>query len=1248
MKMNIFICLILLSLLSSVYSFQTEPLQSDGTGRTNHPVLFVHGRFSQSAKTFGVHYADVMGSADSFDNFRFNLVWDQEYCTWDSRLIIKHFYVQVISDITFKDGRIAKRVNKNLNFKFASRAIEPQDFNIEHIRLDSVVFDPLSDVATIYYSDLQHPIEPGKRYTKELSGQIMDKMRDYWTLQDISDLPWEGKAAGAFDENYPDERDLVMHYDEGTTPDVIADELQLDVSYLHGSPKGGINSNGLYFFNAKKILFDTQITNGCDDTQIDFVDVISYDSIVGARDWPDGLGFPFVEPYYSRFTFRCNVTCLTSGQVVPIEFTTYVDSIVTEEWKVPKPNMQPYNVSLNDNILTYWGNDGDRSVQFVKPLRELFTEAVIAQSEFNDTSYIETGNENDPTANCYWESTRIKDGESVYGQPNQLVDRMVEVMNDFYGEGNWEDDPTKVIDIVANSMGGTSIRIALAQGASVSLANPLNHINRIVATGAPHLGSAFSTDISFLNSNDFSGLIDLKEHLFQLKPSQDLVEIEHVLLPNEAGIFLGTELDIHLDFKMQGLYFGPFDLSGGIYWNHFSKKKKFKFDNTMVEDVNKSMSDIRSKLIDFELDAKNIALAVESPYTRQLKNLPYPVRLSDGSRVELTNFYINGVPNFLSSIYTAALPYMEYFVNREFKLSDDMRESKIDPDGATKAVMKALTAEFDKLKTNLLDPLDAQWCSTSDLIIDVASQKGINPDQGFETGDPNTPFYLKEFTRKSTLAHLGLDLSKISGGEIKYTAGAKEGTDIAGVLLEYPISVENYPRPSAAPVAGYWGYSRGAVAEDGTSYLVDYQLKKSDLAYYGGPLSISYFVKADPKKIPQLEVLTSGGMTLALSHIGGELFEVKASSDFVEFNRGGYFPSDELISFKLSYNDGSSWNPASDWSCSGSETVVENSHLVVWDSSGTKVSGIEPDYSIDTLITEISLEGDVRGYSRERSYNSTVSQPSLSVENMGDEILTGFHAYYYFTTPHTPQMSVFWMAEQDKASWELIHIKDSVYAAHITYEGISVAPGGRFDYIEFEVNNEDWSTWYFDDDHSYLQTSTLKLNSKIVITDLQGNALWGESPFMPEDTTTATVGSCFITARDEATATSLSTPRIRLFNDGNTILNDLRIYYYFTTENGKVPSLEIWDVPLCDVSLESLGENNYRVIYRAYDAGLEPGEELPNIYGSVVGLHYNDWSTWNSDNDYSHGDLSGTYVQTDKIIVEDGQGNLLWGVYPEQ
>lgn len=1248
-RKHYFSFLIIITIITQLYSYETVALSSDGSGKTNHPVLFVHGRFSQCPKTYGVYYADQYGKASSFSNIHFRVIYDLDVCSWDRRLVLKNYYIQPISDITFQDGRVLKNEISIVKFKIATRAIKKVDYEVQHIRLDGVNFDQQNDIAVATYTDIANKIDPNKQYTTTISGEIMKGLAEEWTLAEIQNKNWEGKIPGEFNDNYPVERDLVMHYDEGTTPDVIADELGLDVSYLHNSPKAGINSNGIYFFNAKKILTESQVVNGCNNTSVEFNALIASDSVRGPKRWPDGMGQPYLETFYSRFTFDCKVTCHTTGQIVPITFKTFVDSIIKIEWESPKPNMTPTNVSFDKNsgILTYTVHDGEAPKTYTKDIPLLFTDKVEEISEFNDIIYTETGLKNDSTANAYWEPKRLEDSISIYGQPNQLIDRMVEVMNDFYGEGKWEDDPTAVIDIVSNSMGGTTVRTAIEHGSSITLANPLNHINRIIATSSPHLGSAFSTGVQYLNSSDHSGLIELKEHLFNLTPSQDLISIAHVLLPNEAGIFLGTELDIHLDLSLKGNYFGPFDVSGGIYWNHFSKEKKFTFDNTMVEDANKSMFEIRENLMEFEYNAQNMAQEQQSSYTYDLMRMYYPVRAFDGSKIEITNFYINGIPNFLQRVYTAILPQVEGFVSTEFNNSDEMRESEIDPDGATKAVMKALTAEFNRIKDELLNPLDQQWCNKSDMIVDVESQKGLNQFYGFVLDDPHTPFNVKEYTRKSGLAHMGMDLSKISGGEIKYTSGAHEGTDIAGVLLGYTIDVNKYPRPSSAPVSGYMGYSKGTVDEDGKSYLVGYNLQKGDLSYYGGPLTVKYFVKADPSKGPQLEVLSSGGLTLTLDRIGGELYSVTGFSDFVEFNRGGVFPSTNLIEFKLSYADGSAWNPASDWSCYGAEALSENSHLVVWDSTNTKLSGLEPDYSVDTLVTEISLMGDVKAYSKERSYNSSVTQPSLSVQNMGDTVLTGFHAYYYIATSKEPEMKVFWMAEQSKATWELIKLTDTIYAAHIQYDGISVQPGDYFNYIDFEINNVDWSVWNFDDDPSYIDARSLTLNEKVVVTDLSGNGLWGTSPFLPVDGADDKVSSAYITARDESYSADLSSPRIRLFNDGETTLNSLRIYYYFTTEGGKEPVLGKWDVPLCDVNVEALGGNNYRIVYRCTNAGLEPGQELPNMYGSIVGLHYSDWSDWNSSNDYSHGDLSSSFTQTNKIVVEDGKGTLLWGVHPE-
>lgn len=954
MNRTFFLTLVLLLLTSStLWANSPQYLTSDGDGVTSHPVLFVHGRFSDAAKTYGVAMADKVWTPVKYENIRFRVIYDLDVCSWDRRLVQKHYYVQPIADIRFEDGRILHNEISITKFKIATRAIKKIHYEYNHIELLSWDLDPATNILnSVTYKSTPRVVtdwNPIQEMTKQFDEEVLDldvELAKEWTTKEVwNSQEWIGKV-GDLDTHYPDERDLVMHYNEGSTPDVIADALELNTNYTHASPKEGINSNGLYFYNAKRILYGNELKQVIEDNKIKaenneeqtplgcFVhaasieEVIEADSVRGPKRWPDGMGQPYLETFYSKFKFLVKVGAGENSLSVPMEYTILLDSITRIEWESPKPNMTPQDVTIADGYLTYKaGLNGKSDLTFRHKISDIFGDGLM---------YIK----NDPKTDAYEQRT-------------QLYHRMVEVMDDFYGKGNWEDDPTAVIDIVTNSMGGPTLRHTMALYNSMSLDNPVNHINRIVSTGAPHMGSSFSTAAGDLDPAEFSSLIELKNHLWGINNDVDLIKISHVLLPNEAGIFLGTELDIHLDFKLTGKYFGPYNVGGKIYWNHFGKTPKHTFENDLVKDLNKKMVTVRKDLQDFDNMSAN--LSKTSGYVDELKSMSYPVRYHDGSRIPMTNFYIDGVDNFLQKTYKSMLPLIEGRLHTEFNNSDELREGEIDPDGATKAVMKALTAEVERLSADLLTPLDQQWCNKSDIIVDVFSQKGINPAKDFVTDNPDIPFTVKSFTRTEGLAHMNIDLGKISGGEIVYNSGSLEGVDVGSELLGQAVSIKNYPRPVSSPAYGYWGASKEVMVDSNSALLVSYGLEKRDMLGYAGPLSVKYFVKADPSSLPQMEIVTSSGMDIALEHIGGHLYSVTATTDFAEFNRGGYFPVSSLIEFKLSYSDGSKWDPNDDWSCFGSETIVENSHIVVLDSNDIKVSGLEPNYAKDTLPVPVVI-----------------------------------------------------------------------------------------------------------------------------------------------------------------------------------------------------------------------------------------------------------------------------------------------------
>ena len=283
--------------------------------------------------------------------------------------------------------------------------------------------------------------------------------------------------------------------------------------------------------------------------------------------------------------------------------------------------------------------------------------------------------------------------------------------------------------------------------------------------------------------------------------------------------------------------------------------------------------------------------------------------------------------------------------------------------------------------------------------------------------------------------------------------------------------------------------------------------------------------------------------------------------------------------------------------------------------------------------------------SRERSLYNNISQPSLTFVNAGNTLMKYFKLRYYFTTLNTPQVKSWWRPDMSKSTVSLCHVKDNLWTVDIVYNNLSMKPGQYLQNIEFEVYNSDWSAWNFADDPSCIKNDTLQMNGRVVACDASGKTMWGD---VSDVEIVSGVKGVKVLSRDESSYENLSNPRIKLRNTGTATLNNLKVFYYFTTESGQEPVLEQWDVTGCNIQLEKLDSaNSYRLVFTTGSTGFEPGQEWPNSYGWIVGLHYDDWATWDKTNDYSNPGFSQTYIETDKIVVEDSNGKVLWGRRPE-
>jgi hypothetical protein len=125
-------------------------------------------------------------------------------------------------------------------------------------------------------------------------------------------------------------------------------------------------------------------------------------------------------------------------------------------------------------------------------------------------------------------------------QTEQLRDRIAQVLDIHYGE-EWKTDSTKKIVLFGHSQGGLLCRNLYRRFTSGSLTNPINHVERIITLGTPHIGSPWASSNAYHPLDDY---IDLAENFIQdfKNAGYNAEKLENMLVYNkrfdENGDFL--------------------------------------------------------------------------------------------------------------------------------------------------------------------------------------------------------------------------------------------------------------------------------------------------------------------------------------------------------------------------------------------------------------------------------------------------------------------------------------------------------------------------------------------------------------------------------------------------------------------------------------------------------------------------------------------------------------------------------------
>jgi PKD repeat protein len=122
-------------------------------------------------------------------------------------------------------------------------------------------------------------------------------------------------------------------------------------------------------------------------------------------------------------------------------------------------------------------------------------------------------------------------------------------------------------------------------------------------------------------------------------------------------------------------------------------------------------------------------------------------------------------------------------------------------------------------------------------------------------------------------------------------------------------------------------------------------------------------------------------------------------------------------------------------------------------------------------------------------------------------------------------------------------------------------------------------------------------------------------------------------------------------NVGSDTLKNFYWYYYFTTEDTKTPKINSNFNYQCVLSIDSLGNKNYRVKFLPNSSVVvAPGARFPSAASAADGEPcelYTDWSSWDTSNDYSH--ISSTsFVENKKNPVHlVSNDSLIYGTPPD-
>lgn len=862
-----------------------------------------------------------------------------------------------------------------------------------------------------------------------------------------------------------------------------------------------------------------------------------------------------------------------------------------------------------------------------------------------------------------------KRNDASTSQSRALYSKLQSVLDAYYKTKgiDWTKSSELDIDIVCHSQGGLVIREmlrGLSQDAAyfpVGSANPANHIRRIVTVNTPHFGTSLAASGSEIPS-EYSGLAAIASDIDATTPASHTLVTATIdasfwermgsgmiqgfnegvdfgtmkpdqwyslasavtvpaggLLGGFVGLFAGPADDI--DLEITGPYLGPYH------------QKVTHINSTVKTSTIQGPSGFAQSLRKMRVGANH--LAPGNTFINTLKLSGYPSR-PDGKNVEMIPLYSEDMRPLLGQVLS--------------QLSEDSKEICAESDEsvgcfsfaemlsnyALSTTGYALNdVDFDDELWSVLKSFQDDWLKNSDAVVDVGSQKfiepliGLSPDNAALGGafkQPRTFEMHKALAPWEPVAHGPFDFNKdiedLGKLEMDHEGASRQGLDLmcalsstcseqSKALMRVSANVSTIQIPILDPAtSGTTQVSAQTLAVTGNfnfiPTFVDKGLQGVALSSLTGtPLVVAAYIPGkgseiywkDASGVEHKEQLLDAAISTqpSISRNEGVVTVTFTNYGGKQFTKDLNIGLTENVTYATLAEVGASMTPL----ISGNGTPVDPATQV----------GPRPPVGSSLSATSVAvLHREARGTEQ------NISRPRFLIQNISKASIQGYKVAYFFSADpaRDPKVEI----DYPQTNFSVEHLGGDLYKLVIDMTNQTIAAGDyspNKDGWQIRIHYNDWTTYkYLDDWSADYSIGNIKLNRKVVVYDAAGKILWGTepAPYQSQNVTGEAVPVAMMSWVDKAPwETNILKPEVTIQNTGTVALKNYHALLYFKIPAGKtlvVPPSD-WYTPESDNEVRALGNGLFVFDMNFNKHILYAGQTV--VEGNV-GLNLNDWSAF--------------------------------------